>query len=92
MNNRLAATTFGAFVAFTAPFSARTDAHASGAPFCIAQSGPNGEASYVGNCVYASYQQCVMAATGTRGDCVGNVEYRGGTERSMLKLDARRPR
>lgn len=58
--------------------AAPTPSAADGAQYCIAQSGSNGEASYVGNCIYSDYQQCIAAAAGTRGNCVGNVEYRGG--------------
>ncbi|OYU88052.1 MAG: hypothetical protein CFE29_21860 [Bradyrhizobiaceae bacterium PARB1] len=54
-----------------------TPSVAAGARYCIAQSGSNGAASYVGNCIYSDYQQCIAAAVGTRGNCVGNVEYRG---------------
>lgn len=55
---------------------------ADGAQFCIAQSGANGADSYVGNCIYSTYEQCSVAAVGTRGNCVGNVEYRGGSAAS----------
>ncbi|WP_398471682.1 DUF3551 domain-containing protein [Tardiphaga sp.] len=55
---------------------------ADGAQYCIAQSGANGSGSYVGNCIYTTYEQCSAAAVGTRGNCVGNVEYRGGSATS----------
>jgi len=55
---------------------------ADGAQYCIAQSGANGSGSYVGNCIYSTYEQCSAAAVGTRGNCVGNVEYRGGSAAS----------
>ncbi len=60
--------------------AAPTPSSAAGAQYCIAQSGANGSASYVGNCIYSDYQQCIAAAVGTRGNCVGNVEYRGGVD------------
>jgi|EndMetStandDraft_7_1072992.scaffolds.fasta_scaffold235885_2 hypothetical protein len=63
---------------FSVGISTVTPASANGAPFCIARSGVNGSDSYVSNCIYASYEQCSAAATGSRGHCVGNVEYRGG--------------
>jgi hypothetical protein len=53
---------------------------AATAQYCIAQSGANGEASYVGNCVYSDYQQCIAAAAQSRGNCVGNINYRGEAE------------
>lgn len=55
---------------------------ADGAQYCIAQSSTAGSASYVGNCIYTTYEQCSVAAAGTRGNCVGNVEYRGGSAAS----------
>ncbi|KAA0076354.1 DUF3551 domain-containing protein [Tardiphaga sp. P9-11] len=64
---------FAAFV-----LAGATPASAAGAQYCIAQSGANGESSYVSNCIFSDYQQCINAAVGTRGNCVGNVEYRGG--------------
>ena len=39
-------------------------ANAEGAPFCIAQSGPNGENSYVGNCNFASYDGVIPRPKG----------------------------
>lgn len=50
------------------------------APYCIARGGSNGESSYVGNCIYFDYQQCLQAAADTRGNCVQNIDYHGGTE------------
>ena len=58
--------------------AAPTPVLADGAQYCIAQSGANGESSYVSNCIFSDYQQCINAAVGTRGNCVGNVEYRCG--------------
>jgi hypothetical protein len=37
----------------------------------------NGDASYVGNCIYSDYQQCLVAAAESRGNCVQNIDYRG---------------
>ncbi|WP_441253330.1 DUF3551 domain-containing protein [Tardiphaga sp. 866_E4_N1_4] len=51
-------------------------AAAAGAAYCVAQSGPNGENSFVGNCNFSSYQQCVASTVGSNGDCVGNVDFR----------------
>lgn len=59
--------------------AASSPVSADGAQYCIAQSGANGSGSYVGNCIYTTYEQCSAAAVGTRGNCVGNVEYRGGS-------------
>jgi hypothetical protein len=67
-----------------------TPASAAGAQYCIAQSGANGESSYVGNCIYSDYQQCIAAAVGTRGNCVGNVEYRGGAATEAAPQTRRR--
>ncbi|WP_211912820.1 DUF3551 domain-containing protein [Tardiphaga alba] len=55
---------------------------ADGAQYCIAQSGTNGSGTYVGNCIYSTYEQCIAASVGSRGNCVGNVEYRGGSAAS----------
>ncbi|UGV26081.1 DUF3551 domain-containing protein [Rhodopseudomonas boonkerdii] len=66
--------------AFLFIVAAPTPSPAAGAQYCIAQSSANGPAAYVGNCIYSDYQQCVAAAVGTRGNCVGNVEYRGGAD------------
>jgi hypothetical protein len=63
-------------------FAAPSPLRADGAQYCIAQSGANGSGSYVGNCIYTTYEQCSVAAVGTRGNCVGNVEYRGGSAAS----------
>ena len=62
-----------AFVTFSA-----APARADGAQFCIARGGSNGDSSYVGNCVYSDYQQCIQAAADQRGNCVANVDYRPG--------------
>lgn len=69
--------------------TAPSSASAAGAQYCIAQSGANGEASYVGNCIYSDYQQCIAAAAGTRGNCVGNVEYRGNSAASPTPRNRR---
>lgn len=66
-----------AATALSLAMTTTTPARANGAAFCIAQSGANGSDSYVGNCIYPTYEQCSAAATGSR-HCVGNVEYRGG--------------
>jgi hypothetical protein len=73
-----AAALFGVLAGF-ASLSIATPAAADGAQFCIARGGVNGDSSFVGNCVYSDYQQCIQAAAEQRGNCVQNVEYRGGT-------------
>lgn len=66
-----------------------TPSFADGAQYCIAQSGSNGSGSYVGNCIYTTFEQCSAAATGTRGNCVGNVEYRGNSAASPMPRNRR---
>lgn len=70
---------------FTTPSPVRAD----GAQYCIAQSGANGSGSYVGNCIYSTFEQCSVAAVGSRGNCVGNVEYRGGSAASPAPRNRR---
>ena len=72
--------------AFSAP------AAASGAQYCIARSGINGDSSYVGNCVYSDYQQCLQGAADLRGNCVANVEYHPGAAPAPAARRARRAR
>jgi hypothetical protein len=67
----------GLAVAVWLPAWTATPAAAAGARYCIARSGVNGDASYVGNCVFADYQQCLQAAAESRGNCVENIEYHG---------------
>ena len=83
----LAGLGFAAFV-----LAGATPASAAGAQFCIAQSGANGESSYVSNCIFSDYQQCINAAVGTRGNCVGNVEYRAGAAAEPAPQRRRRAR
>lgn len=71
-------------------FAAPTPVLADGAQYCIAQSGANGSGSYVGNCIYSTYEQCSVAAVGSRGNCVGNVEYRGDSAASPASGNRRR--
>jgi hypothetical protein len=74
----------------TVPVTAIPAAAADGAaPYCISRGGSNGESSYVGNCIYFDYQQCLQAAADTRGNCVQNIDYHGGTAPAPA---ARRPR
>ncbi|WP_371420501.1 DUF3551 domain-containing protein [Tardiphaga sp.] len=92
LNSRLNLSAFAGlgFAAFV--LAGATPASAAGAQYCIAQSGSNGAASYVGNCIYSDYQQCLNAAVGTRGNCVGNVEYRGGAATEAAPQGRRRAR
>ena len=76
-----------AFVTFSA-----APAKADGAQFCIARGGSNGDSSYVGNCVYSDYQQCIQAAAEQRGNCVQNVEYHGGEAAAPRTMRTRRAR
>jgi hypothetical protein len=92
MTRNFKAATFGTLAFSTMLLLDPLDTAAAEAPFCIAQSGPNGENSYVGNCVYSSYQQCVAATAGSRGDCVGNVDYREGPRAEMTGRSNRRAR
>jgi hypothetical protein len=69
-----------------------TPASAAGAQYCIARSGVNGDASYVGNCIYSDYQQCLQAAAESRGNCVQNIDYRPGTPTEPAARRARRAR
>jgi hypothetical protein len=64
-------------------------ASAAGAQYCIARSSANGDAAYVGNCVYSDYQQCLQAAADSRGNCVQNIEYRPGTPAAPRSRRAR---
>ncbi|MET0968603.1 MAG: DUF3551 domain-containing protein [Tardiphaga sp.] len=74
-------------LALTAP-----PASAAGAQYCIARSSVNGDASYVGNCVYADYQQCLQAAAESRGNCVQNIEYHGAPADAPMPRRTRRAR
>jgi nicotinamide mononucleotide (NMN) deamidase PncC len=69
-----------------------TPASAAGAQYCIARSGVNGDSSYVGNCIYSDYQQCLQAAAESRGNCVQNIEYRPGTPAEPVARRARHTR
>lgn len=69
-----------------------TPAAADGAQYCIATSGANGSGSYVGNCVYTTFEQCLAAVATLRGNCVGNVEYHGGSAAEPAPRRARRAR
>jgi hypothetical protein len=69
-----------------------TPASAAGAQYCIARSGVNGDSSYVGNCIYSDYQQCLQAAADSRGNCVQNIEYRPGTAAEPVARRARHTR
>jgi hypothetical protein len=62
------------------------------APYCISRGGSNGESSYVGNCIYFDYQQCLQAAADTRGNCVQNIDYHGGTAPAPAARRSRRAR
>lgn len=73
-------------------FTFATPASASGAAYCVAQSGTAGENSYVGNCIYPSYQECLTATSQSNGSCVGNVEYDGGARAQYIPSNARRSR
>lgn len=69
-----------------------TPASAAGAQYCIARSGVNGDSSYVGNCIYSDYQQCLQAAAESRGNCVQNIEYRPGIPAAPVARRARHTR
>lgn len=69
-----------------------TPAQAAAAPYCIARGGSEGAATYVGNCVYADYQQCLEAAAVQRGNCVQNIDYHGEPAPSSPERRARRSR
>jgi hypothetical protein len=79
MTLHLRLTALAGLASATFMFAAPSPVLADGAQYCIAQSGANGSDSYVGNCIYSTYEQCTTAAVGSRGHCVGNVEYRGGS-------------
>lgn len=69
-----------------------TPVSAAGAQYCIARSGVNGASSYVGNCIYSDYQQCLQVAADNRGNCVQNIEYRPGIATEPAARRARRTR
>lgn len=71
--NMLLLAGFAVSLATLGPVTAASAAPANDA-YCIAQGGPNGEASYVGNCNFATYAQCEAATIGTGNDCVGNID------------------
>lgn len=79
-------------VAVWLPAWSATPAAAAGARYCIARGSVNGDASYVGNCVYADYQQCLQAAVESRGNCVENVEYHGAPAEAPPPRRVRRAR
>lgn len=83
--------TAGLAVAVLLLFVPGPSASAAGAPYCIARSGVNGDASYVGNCTFSDYQQCLQAAADSRGNCVQNVEYHGAAADAPVRR-ARRVR
>jgi hypothetical protein len=81
------------FAVSLAKFGAVTVASAAPAndAYCIAQGGPNGEASYVGNCNFATYEQCEVATIGTGNDSVGNIDANHNamaqvTDRKLLRF------
>ncbi|MET0876354.1 MAG: DUF3551 domain-containing protein [Tardiphaga sp.] len=94
ISNRRTAISAAAILSFAAfaSFSGVSPATADGAQFCIARSGVNGDSSYVGNCVYSDYQQCIQAAAEQRGNCVQNVEYHGGEAAAPRTMRTRRAR
>lgn len=92
-------TAFSAFAIFsfvtalaTIPMTVTPATAAGGAQYCIARSSINGDASYVGNCVYSDYQQCIAAAAESRGNCVQNIDYRPGTVTEPATRHSRRAR
>jgi ABC-type sugar transport system substrate-binding protein len=79
----------GLAVSLAALASATTaSAAAANNAYCIAQGGPNGEASYVGNCVFATKEQCEAATIGTGNDCVGNID---ANRNAMAQVTDRKP-
>jgi hypothetical protein len=78
----LAAAGFAAAMLLLA--STFTPASAAGAQYCIARSSVNGDASYVGSCVFSDYQQCLQAAADNRGNCVQNIEYHGAAAEAPM--------
>lgn len=76
----------------TIVMTATPAAAAGGAQYCIARSGVNGDASYVSNCIYSDYQQCLQVAADNRANCVQNIEYRPGTATQPAPRHSRRVR
>jgi hypothetical protein len=73
--------------------SASTPASAAGgAQYCLSRGSVNGDASYVGNCVYSDYQQCLQAAADSRGNCVQNIDYHGAPATAPAVRRTRRAR
>lgn len=58
-------------------------------PFCVKLPGSLGPDSGGNVCRFFDYQQCLQAAADLRGNCVANVDYRGGAPSTPRQ---RRPR
>ena len=92
LNSRLKLSAFAGLGFAVFVLAGATPASAAGAQFCIAQSGANGESSYVSKCIFSDYQKCINAAVGTRGNCVGNIDYRAGAATDTAPQRRRRAR
>jgi hypothetical protein len=86
----LAGLSMAALVAIGA--GASGEAAAAGAQYCIARGSANGDAAYVGNCVFSDYQQCLNAAAESHGNCVQNIDYRPDAAVSSGNTRPRRQR
>lgn len=66
-------------LAAMAALPASADAAQSGAtPYCVKLPGSLGPDSGGNICRFFDFQQCLQAAADLRGNCVANVDYRGG--------------
>lgn len=86
----LAAAGFAAVVIILLASPGTPASAAGGAQYCISRGGTNGDSSYVGNCVYSDYQQCLQAAADSRGNCVQNIDYHGAPDAAPAVRRTRR--
>lgn len=69
---------------------ASADAATAGAPpYCVKLPGSLGPDSGGNICRFFDYQQCLQAAADLRGNCVANVDYRGGADDRGVAAPAR---
>jgi Protein of unknown function (DUF3551) len=70
----LACSAMAVLASWATPAAARPDVP----PFCVMRGGPRGPGSVPQLCRFFDYQDCLLAAADLHGNCVQNMDYRGG--------------
>lgn len=71
------------------PQPAAAAPHQGASPFCVMPGSSDGPGGAPQVCRYFSYEECLQAAANLRGNCVANIDYQGGYERTPTGWRAR---